>query len=90
MSEMYRSVFKLPLIPTRDERVRHPMVSQTITPGAGPLCRYRMQPDDNRSSQSPLGYLNTALRTGACLKIRHCATPVSSFAVRDTRVAGFL
>ena len=49
MSEMYQFTFKLTPIRTRGTRVLCPMVHQTITPGSGPLCRYRMQAGDLRS-----------------------------------------
>ncbi|GFT03215.1 hypothetical protein TNCV_3610751 [Trichonephila clavipes] len=49
---MHRSVFKVPSIQTRDERVDYPMVDQIIIPGAGSLCRFRMQAGNERSLHS--------------------------------------
>ncbi|GFU67795.1 hypothetical protein TNCV_4684161 [Trichonephila clavipes] len=51
--EMYRSAFKLPSIRTRNVSIVYPIIVQTITLGAGPLCRYQMQTSDEQSSPSP-------------------------------------
>ncbi|GFV51482.1 hypothetical protein TNCV_844211 [Trichonephila clavipes] len=60
----------------------YPMVAQIITPGAGPLCRYRMQAGDERSPRS----LQTRIRSSEyCTQNREssekitCATLHSSF-----------
>ncbi|GFW15443.1 hypothetical protein TNCV_4655831 [Trichonephila clavipes] len=65
------------------------MVAQTITPGTGFLCQYRIQVEDEGFfgvSRHVHGHQNTACRAGTHLKRRHCATPESSFIVRSTRV----
>ena len=57
MSEMYQSVFKLPLIQTKDVRVVYSIATQTIALHAGSLCRYRTQAGDVRSFRSFQGYI---------------------------------
>ena len=92
MPEMYRSVFKLPSIRTKDVRAVHPITTQTIAPHAGSLCRYRTQAGDVRSPGSFQGYirlLKCSGRTGFLLKRRYCTIPVSSFVVRHTQAVVF-
>lgn len=67
MIEMYRSVFRLPSIRSRDVHVVYPIAVQTITPDARFLCRYRMRAGDERSPrsiQTLIRHENTARRTG--------------------------
>lgn len=73
--------FKLPLMRTRDVYVVYPMAYQTITSGAGTLCRYRMQAGDRRSPRS----LQTHIQPSEYfMHNRLCATPESSVIVRCT------
>ena len=84
---MYLSEFNLQSIQTRDVRVVYQVATQTITPGAGPLYRYRMQADDVRSSrsfQTRIYPSESCTQNRTRLKRRHCASPVSSFVLRCT------
>ena len=78
--EMYRSVFKLLSILTRDVRVVYPMIvypmSCTITPAAGPLWQYRMEGGIVRSLRS----LQTRTRSsGYCTQNREASEKMTLF-----------
>lgn len=51
-SEMYRSVFKLPSIRTRDVTIEYLMAAYSSTTDARLLWQYRMQKGDERSFRS--------------------------------------
>ena len=90
MFEMYRSTFKLPSNRVRDVRIEYSMATETITPSAGLVYRYRIKVVDTwifAGSRYVYCHQNTPRRTGSRLKRRHCVIHVLSIVVRRTRAA---